>query len=103
VKSFRKTSSDDPVIQKFQENVDVVLKPVLDAQILDGTLLTNISLVSGTTNLVEHKLGREPLGYLVTSVDTNCNVWSSQATNIFKTRTLALETSSNCKVSLWVF
>lgn len=103
LKAFKKTSVDDTGVMKMQENIDAALVPILNAQIIDGVLLTGVSLLTGTTNVVEHRLNRKPLGYIVVLKSANANVWDSQSTNKLPTSTLELLCSANVVVNLWVF
>lgn len=114
VKSLKKLSLDldlaDKKLQrqlmktsKMQENIQAALTPLINSVIIDGTLLKNISLISGQVNVIDHKLAREIIGYIVIRKDSNSNVWDSQKTNNLKNINLKLHTDNNCEVDLWVF
>lgn len=103
LKAFKKTSNDDTVVMKLQENIDNALAPVLNSAIIDGILLQDVVLATGLTNKISHKLNRKPLGYIVIAKNANAQVWDSQATNLLPKSTLELLCSADVTVSLWVF
>lgn len=49
----------------LQDNIEQSVNPVIDAQIINGVYLKEIDLTGSADNLIEHKLGREPLGFIV--------------------------------------
>jgi len=54
--------SEDRVLNMVQDNISKVLNPVLKNPILDGQILTKISLVVGL-NVIPHGLGRTLVGW----------------------------------------
>jgi hypothetical protein len=103
IRGFKRTNVDSDAINKLQDNLDEYFAPFQNSDIIDGILLTNIALTSGSTNLISHKLQREPLGWTITRQRASATIWDSQDTNIFKTKTLALEVSADVIVDLWIF
>lgn len=102
-KSFKKVNLEDEATSKFQGNVEEVLTPILACPLIDGILLTNISLDSSKVNNVSHKLGREYRGFFLTLPKANIAVWESQATNSKKNLTIDLNCSASAIVDIWVF
>lgn len=103
IRSFKKIQADDATINKLQENVDEFLLPITNSAIIDGILLTGVVLTTGTTNQVEHKLQRPPLGWIIVRQRANASIWDSQDSNNLKGRLLFLECSANVTVDIWVF
>jgi hypothetical protein len=97
IRSFRKLGASDE-LNKVQDNIEYVLGPVLSSAIIDGVLLNDVKLVSGL-NVVDHKLGREPRGWIVVSPQANEQIWSSGQTR----STLLLNASGPITSSFWVF
>jgi len=89
-------------VEKAQEYTDLALTPLQNSVILNGVLLKNIELANGITE-VPHKLGREPIGWLIVGKDATADIWDSQATNARKRITLLLNSSADVVVSLWIF
>lgn len=98
---FKQIKSADYELMKVQDNVNSALIPVLTAQIIDGQVLKGITLVSGVDNTVNHRLGRDLVGYIVIRKNANAAVWDS--TSATPALTLILQTSVNCTVDLYVF
>lgn len=100
---FRKVRVNDSGLTKVQDSLATVFGAVLAKEIIDGNLLENVALVSGSTNLVEHKLGKPVSGYIVVKRNSNQAVWDSEGSNTKKNNYLQLEASGSVTVSLWVF
>lgn len=101
LKAFKKTGVSAPDVARFQENVDNALKPVLSSVLLDGVLLEGVELIAGQANVIEHKLEREPRGYIIVKRSANSQVWDE--VSALKNSTLVLQCSANVTISLWVF
>ena len=101
IRSFKKMGSDDD-INRIQDNIDAVLRPLQASAIGQGNLLTGVALINGSTE-VEHKLGRELIGWIIVQQNANAPVWDRQSTNVKKSRTLVLNSTASMSVTLWVF
>lgn len=98
---FKQIKSDDYELMRVQDNVNAALIPIQTAQIIDGQVLKNISLITGQPNIINHKLNRNLVGYIVIRKDTNADVWDSSSST--PALTILLYTDVNCKVDLYVF
>lgn len=103
LKPLKFVAFDEPKLERFQQNVDEALRPLIQANILDGRLLRSVSLITGQANLVEHKLGRAPQGWLVIRSRAQATVWDLQDSNELPSKTLDLRCSANVTVDLWIF
>ena len=70
IRRFKKTylpadSQSSREFNTLQDNIEQSINPVLDSRIVDGVYLKEIDLTHSVDNLIEHKLGREPLGWVV--------------------------------------
>ena len=90
-------------VELFQDNVERVLGPILSSEIWDGVLLRDVYLETGTVQRIKHRLGRDIVGYVVVMKDTNASIWDEQTNNTQRDLFLNLQTSADCKVSIWVF
>lgn len=97
--NFRKITTGNREVMRFQENVDEVFKQLRTATILDGVLVNNVTITTAGV-MVSHTLDRQPLGWIV--VDrTNANAVHRTAWN---SKTLSLTaTTGSVTISLWVF
>lgn len=103
IKDLKKIKGTTPELSRLQSNLENWVASVQQSGLNNGVLLQSISLSTGGTNAVEHKLGRAPSGWILVRKRSTADVWDSQDTNIFKTKSLALECSANVIVDLWVF
>jgi len=103
IRAFKKTNFQENEPAKLQSNLEIFFKPLLNSEIIDGILLKDVILTTGSVNKVEHKLGRKLLGWMVIGKNANATVWDSQATNTTLDSTIDLNSSANVTVNLWVF
>lgn len=101
ISKFKQIKSEDYELMRVQDNVNAAFIPIQNAEIINGQVLKNISLTTGQPNIINHRLNRNLVGYLVIRKDSNANVWdaSSSTPNL----TILLYTDSNCRVDLYVF
>jgi len=76
------------------------LNPLLSMPILNGNLISNITLAATTPLAINHLLGRSPIGWFLTDNTAAASVWRSVAFNQY---TLTLEASAATTISFWVF
>lgn len=76
------------------------LNPILALPILQGNLISNISLTASTSRPINHLLGRIPIGWFLTDNDSQAVVWRSAESNQY---TITLESDANTTISIWVF
>jgi len=91
------------VFNTAQDHVESVINPVLDSVIIDGVILEDIDLVSGSFTSVEHKLGRKPRGYLVIRKSAAQTVYEEVGDYDSRKLFLKLRASGTVTVNLWVF
>lgn len=98
MRSFKTVQISDDATKRFQDNVRDAVEPLLRLPLNDGVLLENLTLVPGSDNQVNHKLGRVPRAWLVVDRRQNASVWRTGWTNSL----LTLQVDADCVVSLWV-
>jgi hypothetical protein len=108
LKKFKKLfiPADFPMARVFnnaQDHVESVINPVLAAAIIDGIILEDIDLVSGSFTSIEHKLGRKPRGYLVIRKSAAQTVYEEVGDYDSRKLFLKLRASGSVTVNLWVF
>lgn len=98
----QQTSNFD--LSKVQDNVRNVLESISELhEIVNGRLIKDIAIVSGTAKIISHELSRKLKGWIVVRKSANSTIWDSQLTNTNPKTTLVLQASANVTVSLWVF
>ena len=77
------------------------IDPVLNNLLVQGQLLTNIQLINGV-NVVNHKLGRQILGWFLVSPKSAAVVFEApEQPN--PTLTLTLNSNASISTGIWVF
>lgn len=102
IRGFKKYGGTD-LENQIQDAVGDSLSQIAGSAIINGVLIKNVSLSTGATNFVAHKLGRDPQGWIIVRQRANAIVWDAQDQNQLKSRTLALEASANVVCDLWIF
>lgn len=92
--------TSDPELNQVQDNLVRRVNPALAAVILDGRLVTGVSVGVTATN-VNHGLGRAYQGWVVVNNNTDCRVWSPSTGDASKV--IVLQSSAATTLSLWVF
>jgi hypothetical protein len=103
IRRFERLTTPDENLNRVQERVEDAILPIAGSPIIDGQLIQNQSLASGTTSTIAHNLGRSPLGYIVVKRDAAQHVYDVQSTNSNPGTTLLLTAGGTVTVDLWVF
>jgi hypothetical protein len=98
MKSFLKIFTSDKELQRLQDNVSNAISEILRVPVLDGLLLTQTFTASVDT-AIEHKLQREPLGWIVVGKNATSDIWEVSKDQRF----LTLRTDQTVTVTFWIF
>ena len=90
-------------ITQTQSNVSSAVKQIANSPIIDGVIIKDINI--GTTDTeVNHKLGREPLGWIVIRKNEAGEVFESTTVNKNRDKFLLLRGSAvTTNTNLWIF
>lgn len=108
---FRRLTFDDRQLAAFQDNVDASLSPLVADPSSGKRYLEDmgdgrrqgIPLLSASTVLVPHGLGRPVRSWKVVDLNADARVWRDTASAAPNTSFLALKCSANCTVRLEVW
>lgn len=95
---MRQTIFEDAKLTLFQAAINDQFSKVQGVAITKGILITN-QTISGTTT-INHSLGRKASGYMVTSINSNVNIWNDSFSG---TSSITFHCSGTATVDLWVF
>jgi hypothetical protein len=98
ISPYRKALVNDPEVRKVQDSIEPTIRDIVGKSILDGLLLEDISLSSGS-NIISHRLGRVPRGWIVVRKSSTATIYDNSIDEYY----LNLTASAVCRVSLWVF
>lgn len=98
---------DDPgqigrELSRVQDNVGKTVDQVVANPILNGQLLTGITLAVGS-NIINHKLGRILLGWLPVRLRASATLYDTQDSNATPALTLLVTSSAVVVADFWVF
>jgi len=99
IKSFKKLASNDRVVTQLQENVEQAINPLLKNPLLDGVLIKDVKITTGTTLMLSHRLSRKAQGYIITKQNANAIIWNGELGE----RTLELNSSANVTIDVWIY
>jgi hypothetical protein len=95
-----------PIFQDQNKNLMLMqtqwksaITPTITNPINQGQLITDIKLINGVT-VVNHKLGRQMVGWMQTDIDAPAAYYRSKP---FNSTTLTLTSNAAATLSLWVF
>jgi len=103
LRSFERVNVTDPSIQKLQYRLEETLRPVTDAAIIDGRLIEDIDLASGTSTRIAHKLGRKLRGWIVVGRNAAQHVYDENSGETDLDSFLHLTAGGTVTVNVWVF
>lgn len=89
----------NPTEDLWQTQWKSLIDPVLANTLVNGLQLSNLDLKNGA-NAINHKLGRKPLGWIITDTDAAIIPFRSQPWN---DKILTLTVGADATVSLWVY
>lgn len=99
---FKTFNTADIEMNRLQDNIETSVNSVLTAVILDYNIVTNVALVVGD-NVVNHLLGRAPIGWFVVRKRGPGNFYDKQDSNPTPTRNYIINSDSAVTVDLYFF
>lgn len=103
----------DPVMNRYQTQIQGALAPILNnsaaaaQQVMSkdsqGNSTPNISLTSGSVNVIPIGLSAPLQGWIITRIKNQAVVWDSQDSNSTPSQTLNLNTTADTVIQLLVY
>lgn len=87
-------------LPQTQTQWSAILNPVINNALVDGRAVNGIVLIANVPLTVNHGLGRNQIGWIVTDNNASTSVSRTQP---FNSQTLTLESGANCTINLWVY
>ena len=100
IKAFKQPASQDPQVTALAIAVTEFATPLVKNPLLGGYLIQNISLTTSPL-IIPHILGRPYIGWFVTKIDDDANVF--QTTFLHTATSISLEASAAVTVDIWIF
>jgi len=97
----------DQEFNRLQDSIEQAVNPIIDSRIVDGVYIKEVDLSTADT-FVEHKLGREPLGFIVVrkfaAGDVFESLTDSSGENYDRKKFINIKASTSLSnVYLWIF
>ena len=108
VRRFNKVfKPQDQEFNRLQDSIEQAVNPIIDSRIVDGVYIKEVDLSTADT-FVEHKLGREPLGFIVVrkfaAGDVFESLTDSSGDNYDRKKFINIKASTSLSnVYLWIF
>lgn len=96
-KTIKKVQGD-LVLEQLQRNIEEFLRASIPDWLASGEDLGELVLATGD-NVINHKLQRMPLGYLILDQNAGVIVYRAAATD----RTITLNASAAVTLKVWVY
>lgn len=103
MKSFYKIISQDSILNRIQDAIGEVLNLIVKKPLVDGELVKEVDLLSGSDNYVNHRLNRPITGWVIVRKDSNANIYESATANALPSKHIILVTTANSTVDIWFF
>ena len=100
--NFTQIWSPNEEVTRLQSHIKTTLNPLLELPISDGVLIKDLSIATSDT-LVEHKLGRDYEGFIITRLKTNSVIFESDTANVFKDRKIILKASATATADIYFY
>lgn len=102
MKSIARVQTPDPLVNQLQTNIIQGLAPILKNPLIDGIILSGVSLISGD-NTITHTLGRKLIGWCIVRQRAASTLYDKQDTNASPDKTLILNSSGAATIDIYVF
>ena len=104
IKSFvKQIDPENQSITQTQSNVNTAVRQIANSPIIDGVLIKNID-VGTTDTVINHKLGREPLGWIIVRKNEAGEIYESTTVNNNREKFLLLRGSTaTTDTNFWIF
>ena len=98
LRSFQRTN-----VTQTQSNVNTVVKEIANSSIIDGVLIEDVELASGTSTKIAHKLGRTLQGWIIVGRNAAQHVYDENSGQTDLSTYLHLTAGGTVTVNVWVF
>ena len=100
--NFTQIWSPNEEVTRLQSHIKTTLNPLLELPIQDGILIKGLSIETTDTR-VNHGLGREYEGFIITRLQSNAVIYESSTTNDDKNLFILLKGSGAATADIYFF
>ena len=99
---FTSLYTEDAEVNRLQSHIKTTLNPLLELPISDGVMLKNQTIETTDTE-INHGLGREYEGFIITRLKTNATIYESATDNPSKSLYILLKASGAATADIYIF
>tara|TARA_R110002020_G_scaffold270417_3_gene485704 strand:- start:1259 stop:1576 length:318 start_codon:yes stop_codon:yes gene_type:complete len=103
LRNYERSNLTDPKIQDLEYRIEEAFRPITDSSIIDGRLISDIELASGTVSKIAHKLGRAIRGWVVVGKNAAQHVYDDNSGQSDLDTFIHLTAGGTVTVNVWVF
>jgi hypothetical protein len=102
LKALKTIQPKEYELDVVQRNVKEYTGQLNSNPLLSGVHLKGIVLSSSSSNTITHKLGRGYIGWFITKIKVDANIYEN-TTQTLPTRNIVLETTADATVDIYIF
>lgn len=95
---YRDFTLNDPNLDRMQSFIKSYLQQFDDLSFLNGVFVNNVTVTTSSTS-IDHKLGRQPIGWIITDKNALADVYRVS----WNDRVIILDSSATVTLNMWVF
>ena len=100
--NFTSLYTEDAEVNRLQSHIKTALNPLLELPISDGVMLKDQTIETTDTE-INHGLGREYEGFIITRLKTNATIYESATDNPSKSLYILLKASGTATADIYIF
>ena len=100
--NFTQIWSPNEEVTRLQTHIKTTLNPLLELPISDGVMLKDQTIETTDTE-INHGLGREYEGFIITRLKTNATIYESATDNPSKSLYILLKASGAATADIYIF
>ena len=95
---YKDLNSEDKDTQTIQINLKQYFQQFTDLTFLKGRAVNDIEVTTSTV-VVDHKLGRQPIGWFIVDKSASGDVWRTA----WNDKTITLDSSATTTINIWIY
>mgnify|MGYP007071572762 CR=1 FL=1 len=102
IMNFKTINGINGDLAQIQDNVRDIHQVLIQNPLMDGIMIKDQTITSGTPLQIKHRLDRKIIGWVVTEKNADARVWRTNPT-VLADQILELNSSANVTINLFVF
>lgn len=103
LRNYERVNLTSPELREFEYRIEETFRPITTSTIIDGRLISDIDLASGTVSKIAHKLGRKLQGWVIVGKGAAQHVYDNNSGQSDLDEYIHLTAGGTVTVNVWVF